>query len=141
MRPAQPDDDVDRAQRGVMSRDGHPLLSRLLRKVGASPAEAPSLETWRALLGLIARTYQEADQDRYTLERSIEISGREMQGLYQDLKKRTDQQLEESYAQLRATLEAASEGILVVDARRTAVAVNRRYAEMMRVPLDVIESR
>jgi PAS domain S-box-containing protein len=131
-----------------MSGDDHPLLSRLLRKVGASPAEAPSVEIWRELLGLIGRTYQEADQDRYTLERSIDISSREMQGLYQDLKRRTDtelearrRQIEESYAVLRATLESASEGILVVDARRNVVAVNRRYAEMMRVPDEIIASR
>ena len=119
----------------------HPLLLRLLRKVGASPAEAPSAETWRELLGLIGRTYHEADQDRYTLERSIDISSREMQGLYQDLKRRTDSELQLSYAVLRATLESASEGILVVDAHRAVVAVNRRYAEMMRVPDHVIASR
>ncbi len=118
----------------------HPLLFRLLRKVGASPAEAPSVETWRELLGLIGRTYHEADQDRYTLERSIDISSREMQGLYQDLKRKTDSELQLSYAVLRATLESASEGILVVDGSRSVVAVNRRYAEMMRVPDDIIDS-
>ncbi len=119
----------------------HPLLLRLLRKVGASPVEAPSAETWRELLGLIGRTYHEADQDRYTLERSIDISSREMQGLYQDLKRKTDSELQLSFAVLRATLESASEGILVVDSHRAVVAVNRRYAEMMRVPDAVIASR
>ena len=121
--------------------DTHRLLSRLLRKVGASAAEAPDLERWRRLLALVARTYQDADQDRYTLERSIDISSREMQGLYQDLEKRTDEKLAESHAVLRATLESASEGIIVVDAKRTVVAVNRRYAEMMRVGEDTIASQ
>ena len=77
-----------------MTRDEHPLLSRLLRKVEATAGEAPSAETWRELLRLVSRTYHEADQDRYTLERSIDISSREMQGLYQDLKRRTDAELE-----------------------------------------------
>lgn len=123
------------------SGDTHPLLSRLLRKVGASAAEAPDLQRWRALLALVARTYEDADQDRYTLERSIDISSREMQGLYQDLKRRTDEKLAESHAVLRATLESASEGIIVVDATRSVVAINRRYAEMMRVSEDAIASR
>ncbi|MBA3462539.1 MAG: PAS-domain containing protein [Deltaproteobacteria bacterium] len=131
-----------------MTVDAHPLLSRLLRKVGVTPAEVPSAETWRALLALISRTYHEADQDRYTLERSIDISSREMQGLYQDLKRRTDteleerrKQVEESYAVLRATLESASEGIVVVDANRGVVAVNRRYGEMMRISAELLSSR
>ncbi len=131
-----------------MNNDSHPLLARLLRKVGASPAEAPSLETWRTLLALIDRTYHAADQDRYALERSIDISSREMQALYEGLKRRTDIELEarrrqvaESYAVLRATLESASEGIVVVDPDRNVVAVNARFAEMMRVPPEAIASQ
>jgi len=131
-----------------MTREEHPLLARLLRKVGATAGEAPSAETWRELLRLVSRTYHEADQDRYTLERSIDISSHEMQGLYQDLKRRTDAELElqrkrieESYAVLRATLESASEGIIVVDAQRTVIAVNRRFAEMLRLPLEVVATR
>ena len=121
--------------------DTHPLLSRLLRKVGASPAEAPDAETFRTLLALVARTYHEADQDRYTLERSMDISGREMQGLYQDLKKRAAQQLAATDAALRATLESASEGIIVVDGQRNVLAINRRYAEMMRVDAATMASQ
>jgi signal transduction histidine kinase len=94
-----------------MTHDDHPLLSRLLREVGASPAEAPSVETWRELLRLVGRTYHEADQDR-----------------------------EESYAILRATLESASEGVVVVDANRTVIAVNRRFGELMRVPAEIVDS-
>ncbi len=131
-----------------MTRDEHPLVTRLLRKVGASPAEAPPVESWRELLRLVSRTYHESDQDRYTLERSIDISSREMQGLYQDLKSRTDTELEaqrkaiaESYAVLRATLESASEGIIVVGAQRNVIATNQRFGEMMRVPLEITATR
>jgi signal transduction histidine kinase len=131
-----------------VSRDEHPLLLRLLRKVGASPAEVPTAETWRELLRLVSRTYDESDQDRYTLERSIDISSREMQGLYQDLKKRTDHELEaqrkrieESYAVLRATLESASEGIIVVDAQRKVIATNKRFGELLRVPREITATR
>ena len=123
----------------------HPLLDRLLRKAGASPASAPTLEAWQAFLERVARTYHDADQDRYTLERSIDISSREMQGLYQDLKRRTDSELaaerhrvEDALAILRATLDSMTEGVLVVDARRRVIVANRRYIEMTGIPQDVL---
>jgi PAS domain S-box-containing protein len=126
-------------------REQHPLLSRLLRKVGANAEVAPSVDAWRELLRLVSRTYHEGDQDRYTLERSMDISSREMQGLYQDLKRSTETELaaqrkriEESYAVLRATLEAASAGILVVDADNRVIAINQRFVEMMGLPADVV---
>src|SRR5689334_4907497 len=118
----------------------HPLLDRLLRKAGASNDEAPTFDAWQHILALVARTLWDADQDRYTLERSIEISSKEMQGLYQDLKRTSESALaaertraEESLAILRATLEATNEGILVVDRDRRIVAANTRYRQLFRV--------
>ena len=126
----------------------HPLLERLLLKVGATTGESPSDEAWRILLGLISRTYHDSDQDRYTLERSIDISSREMQQLYQDLKKRSESELsyerhrvEESLAILRATLEASHEAMLVVDRQRRVVAWNRQFEKMLDIPKEVMETR
>ncbi len=76
-----------------MTRKPHPLLMRLLRKVGASPEVAPSLDAWRALLDVVSRTYHDADQDRYTIERAMDVSSAEMQKLYQELERRTAQEL------------------------------------------------
>jgi signal transduction histidine kinase len=125
----------------------HPLLGRLLRKVGANADEAPSLEAWRELLALVGRTYQEADQDRYTLERSIDISSREMQGLYQDLKRRSESELAlerhrvvESLAIMHATLESSVDGVMVVDRERSVIAANRRIHEILGVPDDITNS-
>src|SRR5215475_20050 len=124
----------------------HPLLERLLLKVGATTAEAPSNEAWRMLVGLISRTYHDNDNDRYTLERSIDISSREMQALYQDLKKRSESELsierhrvEESLTILRATLEATHEAMLVVDMQRRVVAWNRHFMRMLEVPETLME--
>jgi two-component system cell cycle sensor histidine kinase/response regulator CckA len=71
----------------------HPLLQRLLRRVGATTDAPPTLEAWHALQELVSRTFRDADQDRYTIERAMEISGREMQGLYQELERRAGQEL------------------------------------------------
>jgi PAS domain S-box-containing protein len=61
----------------------HPLLRRQLRRLGLRADEAPGLEVWTHLLQNINRSYESADQDRYTIERSLDVSSREMQDLYQ----------------------------------------------------------
>src|SRR5262245_51627447 len=65
----------------------HPLLKRQLRKSGLPEELDGSFDgAWLKLLRHVNNAYLEADQDRYTLERSISISSREMQALYRDLK-------------------------------------------------------
>jgi PAS domain S-box-containing protein len=52
-----------------------------------------------------------------------------------------DTELEQSAAILRATLEATSDGILVVDEDGRIVSYNRRFVEMWDIPEDVVLSR
>jgi PAS domain S-box-containing protein len=118
----------------------HPLLGQLLRKVGATPGESPPLDAWRELLGLVSQLCYESDQDRDTLERTIEISSRDMQRLYQDLKRRAESERVEQDAIMRATLESAIEGVLLVDNNRKVIAANKRFAEMWGMPESVMES-
>ncbi|MBL3529107.1 MAG: EAL domain-containing protein [gamma proteobacterium endosymbiont of Lamellibrachia anaximandri] len=70
----------------------HRLLCRQLKKIGLDPASTPppTLDQWRELLSHIDRTYEQSDQDRYTLERSLTISSDEMHELYTRLKDSTE---------------------------------------------------
>ncbi len=70
----------------------HRLLCRQLKKIGLDPASKspPTLDQWRELLSHIDRTYEQSDQDRYTLERSLTISSDEMHELYKRLKDSTE---------------------------------------------------
>ncbi|HCE07724.1 MAG TPA: hypothetical protein DIT28_10340 [Oxalobacteraceae bacterium] len=64
----------------------HNLLVRQLKRLGVDPAGSPpSGPQWQQILDRVNRAYTEADQERYLLERSQEISSREMQGLYTSL--------------------------------------------------------
>jgi PAS domain S-box-containing protein len=85
--------------------------------------------------------YYETDQDRDELERSIESSSRDMHRLYQELKQKAETERVEQDAILRATLESAIEGILVVDNEHGVIAVNRRFAEMARIPEEELATR
>jgi PAS domain S-box-containing protein len=125
----------------MMPLEQHPLLGQLLRKVGATPGEPPPLDAWRELLGLMSQLCYESDRDRDTLERSIEISSRDMQRLYQDLKRRAESERAEQDAIMRATLESSIEGVLLVDNNRKVIAANKRFAEMWGLPESVMESR
>jgi diguanylate cyclase (GGDEF)-like protein/PAS domain S-box-containing protein len=59
----------------------HNLLRRQLHRLGIAPGRTPDDDAWRALLDQVSQAYGDADQERYLLERSQDISSREMQEL------------------------------------------------------------
>ena len=64
----------------------HPLLKRQLKRLGIkADAALTERDLWQQLLERVSRTYTDADQDRYTIERSLTISSDEMQRLYEGL--------------------------------------------------------
>lgn len=64
----------------------HKLLIRQLNRAELNIDELPSnLEKWQEFLSRINKTYQENDQDRYLLDRSMDISSREMMLLNEKL--------------------------------------------------------
>ena len=66
-------------------------------------------------------------------------AGQEMLRAKEELERRT-QELAESLAMMRATLESTWDGILVTDARGRVTDFNRRYVEMWRVPRELMET-
>ena len=86
----------------------HPLLRRQLGRAGLSDAGTlPSPEGWGELLERVSRAYTEADHDRYTIERSLEISSREMGELHRQLCAERDLS--------QAVLRSVSDGLCHVD--------------------------
>jgi signal transduction histidine kinase/CheY-like chemotaxis protein len=91
--------------------------------MGIDPAVGPiSAEAWHAFVDRVGKTYLEADQDRYTMERSLTISSREMSELYDalraaaaDLERRVAErtsELQETQARLVASERMAALGQL-----------------------------
>jgi len=63
--------------------DLHHLLLRQLKRLGIEVGKRPAnAQQWLLFLDRVNRAYTEADQERYLMERSQEISSREMQELY-----------------------------------------------------------
>ncbi|MHB8273852.1 MAG: putative bifunctional diguanylate cyclase/phosphodiesterase [Dermatophilaceae bacterium] len=63
----------------------HRILARQLKRLNLDPELSPAPAAWRGLLDILSATYTEADEERYTLERSIDTSSREMRALHEVL--------------------------------------------------------
>jgi len=106
-------------------RDVHRLLLRQLRRLGISELEAPpSAEAWQALLGAVSRTYASSEEDRYLLERSLDLSSREMQALYENLRQVSETRLAAERDRLESVLAALSDGLCVLGPDGTAQSAN-----------------
>ena len=82
----------------------HVLLARQLKRLGLAAAPKTEAE-WETFLGHVSRVYESADQDRYTLERSLEISSRELHQLNDDLRRQSESALAEERDRLQVTNE------------------------------------
>ena len=126
----------------------HPLLLRQLKRLGLDPEAPPNAGSFRVLLEHVTRSYAEADHERYLIERSLEISSKEMRELYEDLRKSSEAELSKKSAELARSLalaqtiqEAVLDGILVVDDARRVVSVNQHFVEMFSFPEEVMATR
>jgi diguanylate cyclase (GGDEF)-like protein/PAS domain S-box-containing protein len=63
----------------------HSLLKRQLKKNSLDDNLTPTLEQWQSFLAGVNRVYQETDQERYLLERSVAISSNEMREMFERL--------------------------------------------------------
>ncbi|MBT0768543.1 EAL domain-containing protein [Kineosporia sp. J2-2] len=66
----------------------HRLLVRQLRRLELDPQRPPAPEAWNRLLEQVSATYDQADNDRYLMERSLEVSSTEMRGLHESLSRK-----------------------------------------------------
>ena len=72
----------------------HKLLKRQLKKLNINPNNSNiTSDTYKSLLEVVSKTYHESDNDRYILERSLEISSQEMITLYKKQKESYDSRL------------------------------------------------
>jgi two-component system, NtrC family, sensor kinase len=63
----------------------HSVLERQIRKLGIA-SDPPTAEQWRLFLERVDLVYTAADQDRYTLERALDLSSAEMRKRFAELR-------------------------------------------------------
>lgn len=117
----------------------HPLLGRQLKRLGLDPASCPAdLAGWQAMLDRISQSYAENDQGRALLEQSLDVTSREMQGLYEDLRRSGETELAKERNKLGAVLHSLGDGLCVVDAQWKIVLMNPQAEELFGVPLATL---
>ena len=93
----------------------HSLLRRQLRRCGLGGGDfPPEPGQWRAFLEAVDAAYHGHDQDRYTLERSLDISSREMHELYSELEQRSEGQLSRERDRLDTIVGNIGDGVCLL---------------------------
>jgi PAS domain S-box-containing protein len=93
---------------------------------------------WRSRL--VRDKQQEARENRQLLETEVRNRTAELQREITE-RKRAEGELAKSLSVLHATLQSTADGILVVDREGRVTEFNRKFAEMWRLPAEVLQTR
>ena len=124
----------------------HPLLQRQLRRIGLALDQPPSVDDWKALLAQVSGTYAQAEEDRSTLERSLDDSAHaylpEPSPRAAETQLATERdKLLKTVALLELTQDAVVDGILVIGAAGEVIGYNEKFVEIWRVPPEIMALR
>ncbi|MCI0652275.1 MAG: ATP-binding protein [Planctomycetes bacterium] len=102
----------------------HTLLLRHLKRTGLAESPPPAEPAqWQALLERISRAYTEADENRYLLTRSLEISSREMGELHAKLAAERDR--------LDTIVRSLGEGLCALDHAGNVILMNPQAQRLL----------
>jgi len=109
----------------------HPLLKRQIKRVGSADLTIPpSPEKWDQLVERISNAYTEADQGRELLERSLALSSKEMQQLYDNLRQTSELRLKDMEKQTKNLIDHALDGIISMNAEGKILTWNPQASEI-----------
>ena len=117
----------------------HVLLARQLKRLGLSAA--PTEAEWKKFLGHVSRVYESADQDRYTLERSLEISSHELHQLNEDLRRQSESALAVERDRLQGIIASMGDGLCVLDTDGRIELINDEGARLMHCDPEQVQGR
>jgi PAS domain S-box-containing protein len=103
----------------------HSLLNRQIKRLGIDPTVPLSADGLQQLLERVSRAYEEADQDRYTIQRSLDISSAEMQALHQQIRAEHDK--------LSAVVSSIGDGLCTTDPGGNVLFINAEGQRLLGV--------
>lgn len=101
----------------------HTLLNRQLKKTGLTQNESPDQNKWLEFLDKVNKAYVESDQERYLLERSLQISSDEMIEVHEELRK--------SESRYALAAQGANDGLWDWDVATNKVYYSERLFEIL----------
>ena len=115
-----------------------PRLRRQLARLGLDAETPPDAAVWSAFLGRVARTYRDQAQDLSEVEKSLEASCRELQELYATLDQTSEQGLARQRNELRALMQAISDGVLAFDRDGRPLFANHAATRLHGRPVEAL---
>jgi PAS domain S-box-containing protein len=113
-------------------RKRHAHLARQLRRLGlADDGTLPTPSQWQALLDAVDQAYAQGDRQRALDTQALEVSRREMQALYDDLKLRSESVIAQQRDSLLGVQHAMGEGLCVLDGAGRLVSLNRAGRDLL----------
>ena len=120
----------------------HPLLQRQLKRLMLDPDCCPTdVDIWQAMLERISQSYTEGDQGRSLLEQSLDVTSREMQGLYEELRCSSETELAKERNKLEAVLHSLGDGLCVVDEQWKVLIMNPQAETLFDAPLAQLKGQ
>ena len=115
------------------------LLIRQLRRERFDPEQLPTdMHGWQNLLDRISRSYVQHQQDRYLLERSLDVSSKEMQALYDDLRQASESQVASERDKLQAIINGFRDGFCTLDPQGNLQTLNPAAERLFGAPAPEI---
>ena len=103
----------------------HYALQRQLRRLGLDPQTLPvDLATWQEFLERVSRSYTDADQERYLMERSLTLSSRELLELYNQQSQESEARLQAERDRLRSIISSLGAGLCILDPQGGLLSMN-----------------
>lgn len=103
----------------------HYALQRQLRRLGLDPQTPPvDIATWEEFLERVSRSYKEADQERYLMERSLTLSSRELLELYNQQSQESEARLQAERDRLRSVISSLGAGLCILDPQGCLLSMN-----------------
>ena len=110
----------------------HSVLRRQLRRLALDPQELPGDEgIWRDFLDRVNNCYKQSDEDRYLIERSLELSSQEMREMYLELEKRSNSELAKRSAHQAAIMRALEDGLCTLSVDGVCLSANTAALEKL----------
>ena len=107
----------------------HTVLERQLNRAGLGAGSPPSDPgAWESLLAAVSTAYEQADQDRYLLERSLALSSEEMGELHRQLAAERDR--------VSAVICSLDEGVCAIDADGALLFINPEARRLLGLAPD-----
>ena len=112
----------------------HKTLAKQLSRLGLNEENIPDKAAWAEFVRTVNRSYKAHDEDRYLLERSLEVSSTEMQYMIDELKRSSE-------STMKIMLDSMQNGVMTLSSEGDVLSFNRSAQSIFGYSLGEVVDR